>query len=256
MLNELVPHDACASSALAGMLEFLRDAGEGDLDAHVLSLGDVRPLMPEANRAFFGPELSLAVEGESRESGELRLNTLDLTTDAMTLDGQVRIGADGWPALIDVTGRIAHDDDTQVVLPVAGGDTEVQVVDLSVQYDASEGDAWTAEITLDDLSRPDLSLGSAALTGNGTLTRGTGSAVGRVQGGFDIDASQLAFSDPGLASGVGDALTGRFSPVARGANRVRYLPTLDRPGPLHKFALTPGEFELGDLPPSRFSRFQ
>ena len=173
--------------------------------------GDVRPLMPEANRAFFGPELSLAVEGESRESGELRLNTLDLTTDAMTLDGQVRIGADGWPALIDVTGRIAHDDDTQVVLPVAGGDTEVQVVDLSVQYDASEGDAWTAEITLDDLSRPDLSLGSAALTGNGTLTRGTGSAVGRVQGGFDIDASQLAFSDPGLASGVGDALTGRIT---------------------------------------------
>ncbi|MFZ5962198.1 translocation/assembly module TamB domain-containing protein [Thalassococcus sp. BH17M4-6] len=170
--------------------------------------GDIRPLLQPEHRAFFGPELVLDVVGRQLDDGRLRLDTLELSAEALTLSGQLALGPDKWPEAFDLTGRIAGPDGTPVLLALPGADTRVQGVDLDVQYDAATGDSWTARIAVDDLQRADISMDQARIDGSGTLTRGTGSTVGAAEGRFDITATDLVPTDAGLAEALGREITG------------------------------------------------
>ncbi|KMK66177.1 translocation/assembly module TamB domain-containing protein [Puniceibacterium sp. IMCC21224] len=170
--------------------------------------GDVRPLLEQEHRAFFGPDLSLTVSGDTFDDGRLVIDTLDLVSEAVRLQGNVALGPDKWPEIVALSGRLALPDGEPVLLPVPGVDTRVNGVDLNVAYNAAEGDNWTADFAVDRLVRQDLSFDTATINGSGSLTRGEGSALGALAGQFDIVADGLSPTDPAFQAALGSSLNG------------------------------------------------
>jgi len=183
------------------------DGPEGRAFGVTLS-GDIRPMIPPENRAFFGPDLSLDVEGQSLADGRLRLNTLDLGTEALTLTGSLSLGPDKWPETIDLEGRVANASGEALLLPLPGVETRIDSLDLDVSFDAADSDGWNADLVLNGLDRPDIKLAEARISGLGQIAQGDGTSLGNVAGRFNIAASGLAATDAGLRDALGDAITG------------------------------------------------
>ncbi len=168
--------------------------------------GDIAPVFTPQYRPFFGPDIQLTADGAVAGDGAIRLDAFALSAQSLDLQGQILIGADGVPDLIDVTGEIAGDEDG-VVLPV-GQDLRVGRVGLDVQFDESQGDDWTGQVVVEDLQRTDLRIARIALDGSGIIS-GAGETL-EVATDFDFAASGLDFDDPGLGDAVGEALEGRI----------------------------------------------
>lgn len=167
--------------------------------------GDVTALFSPTYRPFFGPDVSLAAEGSRNSDGSIDISQLNLNARALTLAGQVRIGADRVPDLIDVTGEIAQDDGP-VLLPV-GEEIRVSRVGLDVQFDASAGEDWTAEILLDGFDQPGVEAERIALTGGGRIA-GAGETLA-VTADLDLAATGLALDNGAVTEALGRDLTGQ-----------------------------------------------
>ncbi|QFS84231.1 hypothetical protein FIU97_15865 [Roseivivax sp. THAF40] len=194
---------------ITGQVEVL--ALEGDTPGtgfNAQIAGDIRPLLTPENREFFGENLSLDVAGQSLATGELTIDTLALDSDAIQLNGDLALGPDKWPERIRLTGRIGGVDGGPIQLPIPGAPTRMESADLNVRYDAEQGDGWTAELSVVEFEQPTLSADQFRLNGSGTLIRGTGNAIGRVEGRVDLAGEALAFADPALAEAVGGRLEG------------------------------------------------
>ncbi|WP_242533874.1 translocation/assembly module TamB domain-containing protein [Salipiger bermudensis] len=171
--------------------------------------GDLRPLLPEEQRAFLGDNQLLRTSGILETGGAIELDELTLETAAMSLDGEARIGAEGWPERLRLSGRIASEDGSPVRLAFAQDETLLEQATLSLFFDASVGDEFTLELALQGLDRPEMSLQSAQLSGAGVIAKNeTSSLPGAVRGQLNLDVTGLAFSDASLAEATGDAMTG------------------------------------------------
>lgn len=170
--------------------------------------GDIAPLFAPEYQSFFGPDIKLAVTGTMAPDGTLDLPTLQLAAQAITLGGQVRIGADGLPERIDLTGRIAAADGTPVLLPLPGTPTRIGSAALSVQFDKAQGDGWQGKIDLTGLDRPDLKTAALTLTGTGHIAKVP--EGGAVDGTVDFAGQGIAPADAALATALGTALSGRI----------------------------------------------
>ncbi|TRD21687.1 translocation/assembly module TamB domain-containing protein [Palleronia caenipelagi] len=168
--------------------------------------GDVTALFLPSYRPFFGDNIQLKANGQRGPDGSVRLDQLDLEAEAMTLAGEVVIGADRVPDLIDITGRIAADDGP-VLLPV-GTNLRVNELTLDVQYDTTKGEDWTGLIEINGFDQPDLGIDRIALDGSGIIAN-TANALA-VTAGFDFDAEGLSLADGGLEDALGNSLTGRI----------------------------------------------
>ena len=167
--------------------------------------GDVTALLAPRYRPFFGDDVALEAQGVQLAAGGFALDRLALDTRALTLEGRARIGADGWPELLDVTGSLVSADGGPVLLP-AGEANTVQRVDLTLLYDPATSDRWTMALTLADLRTAGTVVGSAEITADGTLTR-AGGAVAAATGALEGVVAGLAFSDPALTDAVGERIT-------------------------------------------------
>ncbi|MWD26799.1 hypothetical protein E0K89_004840 [Aquicoccus sp. SCR17] len=170
--------------------------------------GDLAPLLPPGNRDFFEGTTSLAATANQTPEGVLRLEELVLDTEQLNLNGSLTLSPTGWPAAFDLTGRIADDSGAPVTLP--GSDTRIAGADLSVQFDASQGDGWQADITVQELANPVAEIEQLRLTGQGTLTQAEDGGLGDLTAALDFAATGLAPRDPALAEATGDEVTGRM----------------------------------------------
>ncbi|WP_415836459.1 hypothetical protein, partial [Palleronia rufa] len=168
--------------------------------------GDVTALFLPTYRPFFGDNVQLRATGAQLQGGGFRLSELDLSAQSLQLQGQVSVGADGVPDLIDVTGEIASADGP-VLLPV-GGEVRVDRVDLDVAFDASQGEDWTGRVAVEGLDRPGVAAGRVALDGGGTIA-GSGDTLA-VAAGFDFGVEGLSLDDGGLGAALGDSIDGRI----------------------------------------------
>ncbi len=172
--------------------------------------GDIAPVFAPEYRAFFGRDITLVVRGSKPADGGLGIETLSLKSAALSLYGSLQLGSDNWPQSFDLTGRIASQDETPVLLPLSGPKTTLQDARLALAYDRAEGDEWRLTLDAEGLMRDDLTLDSAQIKGGGTLAPGEGSAPGRVDGALDLGATGLALTDPDLKAALGDALSGNI----------------------------------------------
>lgn len=170
--------------------------------------GDISPLFAPDYRGFFGPNMRLTVRGRQAGDGTLDLSELRLAAQAVDLSGKVTVGPDGLPRLLDVTGRIGGPGGAPVLLPLPGARTEIGSADLSLQFDAAQGDSWQGSARLSGLARPGFSAGTVTLSGSGHIDPNpTGGAV---DGALTVAAEGLAPTDAALAAALGDALQGQL----------------------------------------------
>ncbi|WP_373635002.1 translocation/assembly module TamB domain-containing protein [Yoonia sp. SS1-5] len=172
--------------------------------------GDISPLFDPAYGAFFGNNARLFAQAQLTDDGRVDVSDLDLTSQRLNLAGAVKIGAQGWPELIELTGGISADGDP-VLLPLSGPETYVTGVGLAINYDAAVSDDWRAEIDIAEFERPGLAIDVLSLEGGGILRPGEGDATGFVTARLNYGARGLQLADAGAAEALGDTVSGMFA---------------------------------------------
>lgn len=173
--------------------------------------GDIAPLLLPDYRGFFGPEVTMAVDGRRLPSGQLDLSQLTLSTNGLDLSGQLSLAPGGMPLEAALSVRLGLAGGGDVLLPLTGARTYVRSGDLKLGYDQAKGEGWTLAGTLAGFRRADLAIGSVTLSGSGriALASQAGAGKARVGGTVTFSASDMASDDPGLAEAMGPELSGR-----------------------------------------------
>lgn len=166
--------------------------------------GDLAPLFLPDFRPFFGPDVRLSVQGSSASDGMTRLDRFAMSAAALTANGSLTLAPDGLPRNFSIDARIAAPDGGRVRLPASGAATELDNAQLSLNFDASRGDAWQGTASLNGLSLGEDRLGQATLQAEGVIARDP--AGRRVTAHVRLQAAGLAPADPALAGAVGETL--------------------------------------------------
>ncbi|MCZ0961366.1 translocation/assembly module TamB domain-containing protein [Paracoccus benzoatiresistens] len=172
--------------------------------------GDVASLLAPENRTFFGSDVQLLAEGWRGDDGRLEIPKLNLATEALTLDGDLAVNAQGAPQtanLLITLGSDAGAAQVPVALPFAGENSTVESGRLELQYDAAQGQGWTLAGQVGALDMGDVSLGDLRLDGSGAVVLDGGS-LQSVNGGIRFGSRQMVFTDAGLAEAIGPEITG------------------------------------------------
>ncbi|WP_296425548.1 translocation/assembly module TamB domain-containing protein [Yoonia sp.] len=175
--------------------------------------GDVSPLFAPEYQAFFGTSASLTAEALLADDGRIDISELELQAQRLNLSGAIRVGAQGWPTLIRLTGGINAADGVSVLLPLTGPKTFVDGASLAINYDTSQSDDWQADITVRGLQRPGLGIGTITAQGGGILQPGEGDLIGQVTANLRYGATGVQLDDAAVSRAFGNAVTGEF--VAR-----------------------------------------
>ncbi|WP_425045865.1 translocation/assembly module TamB domain-containing protein [Primorskyibacter sp. S87] len=171
--------------------------------------GDLTPFLQPEFDEFFGNNSELAVSGRSDPDGRLELDNMRLSSDALTLEGEVAL-AGGVLELADVNGQITPPEGDDVVLPIGTPPTALGAARFAAQFDKEAGNHWTLDLNADRISQEELSVGRAAISAKGTLDQSEGlDLAGEVQ----ADLNDLELGDDALDQAVGREvlLTGRFA---------------------------------------------
>ncbi|TNF16741.1 MAG: translocation and assembly module protein TamB [Rhodobacteraceae bacterium] len=169
--------------------------------------GDVRPLLPEEYRAFFGEEVALVVTGSRSASGQTQIKGLDLKSRALQLSGSALIGTNNMPEKFELTGQLGIGDGQEVLLPLSGTKTWVQSGTINLAYDKAQGDGWKLSGRLDQLRREDgTKMLTANLSGSGRIRQSAPPSLG---GTVLLGLNGLEFSDPALSEAVGPFATAK-----------------------------------------------
>ncbi len=167
--------------------------------------GDLAALFAPEFQPFFGPGINLQAEGVRFPDGGLSIDWLDLSAESLDLTGALRLGSDGLPELMQLSGEIAAPGGGPVLLPLAGDPTRVDRATLALDFDAEAGEDWRAVVEVAGLARPDFTAATLGLDGAGQIGRDNGQ---RVDARLRFAADGLRPSDPALARALGDTLTG------------------------------------------------
>ncbi len=188
--------------------DFTLASQNGGSRATVDLRGDVSPLFEPAYRSFFGNDATLLAEVVTDADGTINVPQLALDAGQLALDGRVRIGAGGWPELIDLTGVITATGGQPVLLPLGGAETYVEGFDLDIGYDVSVSDDWRADISLDGFTRPGLSISEVGITGGGLIRPATVGSLPAFTARLDYAARGLQLDDAGAQAALGDVISG------------------------------------------------
>lgn len=174
----------------------------------VLDLGgDVAPLFLPEYATFFGDSIHLKTEGARSAQGVLTLDTLDLETRALNLQGSGTIAADGMPEKLDLALQMGLGDGTAVLLPIGGeGKTYVDSADLTMRFDAGAGSGWRTSGHLLGLRLDAMTSSRIEFLGTGQIARDP--EGNRVDGKVIYGVHDLVMADPSLAQALGGWLNG------------------------------------------------
>ena len=162
--------------------------------------GDLRQLFTPDLHPFFGENASLRVSGQTYADGSLNLDTLSLDAGGMELTGNLALDPEGWPREFNLDGRVAGEG--RLRLPISEPATSISSGRIVARYNASEGDAWRADISVDGLERDGLTVGSATIDGTGTITRGDAQSL---TADLDFTAEDVDHENEDLARAIGAA---------------------------------------------------
>ena len=200
-------------------------------DFNIDLTGDLRPMLADQYDTFFGALATLRVQGTAPSVGGLQLSNLLVAADQVVLRGSASITAQGWPATIDLRGRLGSGGTSRVLLPIAGDPIEVSGMSLDVQYDEANGDAWTGAFDITSLTRAGVTAEALAISGGGIISPGNNASRGRFSADMNYAARGLAFDDAALSEAVGSDIDGSLNVgrLSDGPFVVREL-TLDGAG--------------------------
>lgn len=171
--------------------------------------GDLRPLMAQEYREFFGNETRLDVAGRSDGGGAMSISRLDLRSQALELAGTLDVAEGGRIRSARLDGGITPPAGDNVVLPISGPPTSIEGARLALRLDEDAGGAWRLRLDLDRLARPGLELAHGEIGAEGVLDQSSGFSI---TGTIDGALTGLDLKDDALNAAVGTDITlaGRF----------------------------------------------
>ena len=176
--------------------------------------GDVAPLFLPDYAEFFGNRVEVLGSGTAYADGRLNLTRVKVKAKALDLAGSLSLAENGSPNRFDLQGRLAQADGTPVLLPFSASQpVRIQNGVMSVSYDKTKGEGWTANIAAYGLDRDDFQASALNLTASGRITP-------------DVFGATVAFNGEGLEPR--DAATARaLGPFVAG-DAVLYYKKGDR----------------------------
>ena len=248
---------------LAGTVE-IRNEAEAGYRLLVDVAGNLAPILAPEHVDFFGTEVSLKLDALRSGLGRIKLDRFDIAARSVSLSGQAELAADGLPEWVDVTGTLASPDGAPVLLPVGEDETFVRRADFSLRAEQGDQDSWSGQLTIDGLDHAQLKIGRLGLGGSGRI--GRSSAGASFGGTFDLQASGLVPTDPGLAEALGPKIEGSVRLHFLEGNDALQVSALRVAGAglvgsgalkiegLEDAFLTTGKFSVAAADFSRFSR--
>ena len=182
-------------------------------DALTVSLdlgGDISPLFEPEYQGFFGTDAQLRAEFVRAANGAIDIPVLALDAGRVALNGSLKVGRQGWPQVIDLTGGITPLGNEPVLLPLSGPKTFVDGMDLAITYDNAISDDWTLDVGIANLTRPGLQIADLSIEGGGILRNGEEQETGAVTADLRYGASGLQLEDVGASQAFGDTITGQL----------------------------------------------
>lgn len=194
--------------------------------------GDIAPLFLPDYAAFFGDDIRLSADGARAETGRVDLHALSLQSRAVVLGGSATIAPDGLPEKLKLDVQIGSPDGQPVRLPFAtDARTALRDAALQLDFDATQGDGWRLEGTVNGLSRSDVSADRLTLNASGRINRGAGTGARPVVGGtVRFGAEGLLPADPALAALTGTAAQGTATFFWQEGSDALHLPQLSLAG--------------------------
>ncbi len=195
----------------------LQTARPGVAQAVRLDLGgDLRPLLQADFHPFFGADSRFQAQAQRFEDGRLTLDELDVRTEKLALRGQMALGADGLPELINLHGEVAARDGSRVLLPVAGARTSIEQAELRLAFDASVNEDWELVLDLLGFDNEEFQVESLFVNGLGRISsQAFGEDVNVIDALIDFAALGLQARDPGLNEALGPAVNGSLALIWR-----------------------------------------
>ena len=182
--------------------------------------GDIAPVFAPAYRDFFGDRIALVTSAFLFPDGRISLPVFALRAQEIQLSGSLDLDSNRLPERIALTGEIAPENGTSVLLPLAGEETRVARADLSIGFDTSQSDDWSADIRVTDLRRRNIAAERLSLVGTGVIEAKNVTA-------------QIAFRGSGVNTGPG--LTEALGPDVTGSATINWE---GGPVEIPRFALT------------------
>jgi len=153
--------------------------------------GPIARLVPPQFRSFFGADTDLVADGVVKDAGGLSLDRLDLTSNALKLDGNLETTSDGFLRRLKLNASIADPTGKTVLLPVPGNRTTVDSARLAVDFGDDPDNKWTGSLGIAGLTTDTFAAGNIALD------------LGGVAENMDQPASRhISFAVNGKASGI------------------------------------------------------
>jgi translocation and assembly module TamB len=181
--------DAAERRVLTGTTALRRRAEGLAFSANVQ--GPIAELFPAQFRAFFGAETTLVTHGVVKDEGGLRLESIDLQSAALALQGTAETGPDGFLRRLALDAIVADPATDRVVLPVPGGETTVERAGLSVAFGEAAGEEWSGTLDI------------AGLTTEAFAARSVSLRLGGLARNIERRAERrITFAADGLVSGI------------------------------------------------------
>ncbi|KUF10986.1 translocation/assembly module TamB domain-containing protein [Pseudoponticoccus marisrubri] len=199
--------DTDGQERLAGSVTLRADGDDQSQSFAVDIGGDLAPVFTPAYREFLGRDVRLVAEGARGADGAITLDPLELSAEALDLQGAAELAPDGWPVRLDLDGQIVPPESQRVLLPLPGTPTRVGRVDLSGRFDGTQSNGWQIEARVERLQRDDITIEQVVFSGTGTLSRDSRA----VEGALTLDAGGVVPDDDALAAALGETLRGEVS---------------------------------------------
>ncbi|WP_436399211.1 translocation/assembly module TamB domain-containing protein [Roseobacter sp. S98] len=168
--------------------------------------GDITAVLAPEYRDFFGTDVGLTADTLIGADGAVSVDSFALRAEAAQLQGSVRINEEGWPAFIDVDGRIGRGG-APVVLPGTDAGTTISAATLAVDFDAAGGDALQGAFDIRDLVQEDIRIDRTLLSLDGTLSGAPGT-IGELVTDLTLAATGIELNDPSVAQALGTSIEG------------------------------------------------
>lgn len=139
----------------------------------------------------------------SRDDTGIVVDRFALDGGVLRANGNAVIAPDFFPRLVDLTARFGAEDGAPVALPIPGQPVSLGSADLSVEYDAAQGDAFTTRLAAQNLIAPNgVTLGRVDVTADGELVRGSDPLPQQIAARLTAEIADASATDPALAAAV------------------------------------------------------
>jgi translocation and assembly module TamB len=204
--------DSGGEPRLTGRVVLSEAAGEaGPVRSFAADLkGDLAPLFLPEYRDFFGDGLTLSASGRREGDGRMVLDRLSVTAKAVSVDGALAIGPGGEPERAALRVKLGRDGGP-TLLPVPGVANEVDRADLSLGYDAAQGDTWALAGTMTGFRRGGIGVDLLRIDGGGRVAGGLSGAAGGIDGSVAFTAAGFRAADAGLSAALGSDFRGNLT---------------------------------------------